>query len=80
MEDRQITHTIDELVDEEHRLRQQAETEGVSPAEQARLTEIEIELDRQWDLLRQRRARRRAGQDPDFVAERDTGTVEGYEQ
>ncbi len=80
MDDRQITHHIDELVDEEHRLRQQAESDGVSDDEQQRLTEIELELDKAWDLLRQRRARRDAGQDPDFSAERNAPIVEGYEQ
>lgn len=80
MDDRQITHHIDELVDEEHRLRTQAQSEGVSREEQQRLTEIEIELDKAWDLLRQRRARREMGQDPDFSAERGAGTVEGYRQ
>lgn len=80
MDDRTITHNIDELMDEEHRLRQQAEGGEVTPEEQARLSELEVELDRLWDLLRQRRARRQAGQDPDWVVERDAGTVEGYRQ
>ena len=39
-----------------------------------------MELDRWWDLLRQREARRSAGLDPDEASMRDAGTVEGYEQ
>jgi hypothetical protein len=39
---------------------------------------VEVELDRCWDLLRQRRARRSAGQDPDAARARDAATVEGY--
>lgn len=80
MDDRQITHHIDELVDEEHRLRSQAESDSVTREEQQRLKETEIELDKAWDLLRQRRARRETGQDPEFSAERGAETVEGYEQ
>ena len=35
-------------------------------------------LDRFWDLLRQRRALREFGRDPDEASTRDEGTVEGY--
>jgi len=45
-----------------------------------RLAAIEVELDRCWDLLRQRRALRSAGADPDDAAVRDSATVEGYLQ
>ncbi|HEX2374478.1 MAG TPA: DUF2630 family protein, partial [Actinomycetota bacterium] len=45
-----------------------------------RLHEVEIQLDQCWDLLRQRRARRDAGQDPDSASVRPEGTVEGYLQ
>jgi len=37
-----------------------------------------VELDRQWDLLRGRRARREAGEDPDAVQMRSAETVESY--
>ncbi len=33
-----------------------------------------------WDLLRQRRAKRNAGQDPETAEQRSAGTVEGYLQ
>ena len=80
MDDPQISHDITSLVEEEHKLRRQAESEGVTDEEQARLRWLEVELDRLWDLLRQRRARRETGQDPDAAYERDAGTVEGFQQ
>jgi hypothetical protein len=39
-----------------------------------------VALDQCWDLLRQRRAKRHAGQDPDQAHVRDASTVEGYQQ
>jgi hypothetical protein len=39
-----------------------------------------VEIDRSWDLLRQRRARRRAGEDPNRAVERPAQVVEGYSQ
>jgi hypothetical protein len=44
------------------------------------LQAVEVELDRCWDLLRQRRALREAGSDPDAAHARDANTVEGYLQ
>jgi hypothetical protein len=41
---------------------------------------VSVELDRCWDLLRQRRARRSAGQNPDEAHARDGETVERYLQ
>jgi hypothetical protein len=52
----------------------------VSAAERARLKTLEEHLDQLWDLLRQRRARRDAGLDPDDATERDASVVEGYRQ
>jgi len=81
MADEQISDRIEALVQEEHELLDRGGTEhGLDPAGHARLEEIRIELDRYWDLLRQRRARRRAGQDPDDASPRDAGTVERYLQ
>ena len=40
---------------------------------------VRVELDRYWDLLRQRRAREEFGNDPEVVSLRDEATVEGYE-
>lgn len=80
MDDAAIARHIGELAEEEHRLESSHGAEGLSDDELARLKEIEVSLDQCWDLLRQRRARRSAGQDPDLAAERPEGTVEGYQQ
>jgi len=75
MDDAEILTFIQKLVDEEHALR--SEGEGV---DRERLDSIEKMLDQCWDLLRQRRARREFGDDPNAAATRDAGTVEGYQQ
>ncbi|ETK35967.1 DUF2630 family protein [Microbispora sp. ATCC PTA-5024] len=81
MKDNEILGQIKELVDEEHGLRQRlAAGELTSEEEHARITYIEESLDRCWDLLRQRRARRDAGEDPDFAAPRPVSEVENYQQ
>src|SRR3954453_1995559 len=79
MDDTRVTNHIEELVAEEHRLLEaHAEGDGLGPEEHARLERVRVELDKYWDLLRQRRARERAGLDPDDASLRDEGTVEGY--
>ena len=80
MDDRQVLDRIGALVEEEHTLESQAIGEGLDQHEQARLHEVEVQLYQCWDLLRQRRARRDAGQDPDTAHVRPEGTVEGYLQ
>jgi Protein of unknown function (DUF2630) len=80
MDDRQVMDRIGALVEEEHTLERQATGAGLDEAQQARLRELEVQLDQCWDLLRQRRARRDAGQDPDAASVRPGGTVEGYLQ
>jgi hypothetical protein len=80
MDDRQVLDRIGALVSEEHTLERRATGYGLDEAQQARLREVEVALDQCWDLLRQRRARRDAGQDPDTAAVRPEGTVEGYLQ
>jgi hypothetical protein len=80
MDDRDITHRIGELVDEEHALYERAEADGLDAAGHARLRSLEVALDQCWDLLRQRRARRAAGQDPDAAQVRDATTVARYRQ
>jgi len=78
--DSEITNSIDELVKEEHRL-WDAESRGeAGEAERRRLAEIKVELDRCWDLLRQRRALEEFGLDPSAAAARDENVVEGYQQ
>jgi len=80
MDDKQVMNRIGALVEEEHTLERQAVGDGLDETQQARLHEVEVALDQCWDLLRQRRARRNAGQDPDAAAVRPEGTVEGYLQ
>lgn len=81
MADEKVSERIESLVQEEHELLERGGTEhGLDEAGHARLEAIRVELDRYWDLLRQRRARRRAGQDPDGASPRDADTVEHYLQ
>ena len=77
--DQSVADHIEGLVAEEHKLLERGGAEGgLKPDEHARLEEVRVELDRLWDLMRQRRALRNAGQDPDDASERDAGTVENY--
>jgi hypothetical protein len=71
---------IQALAAEEHALRDRESHGQISESDRLRLAEIELELDQSWDLLRQRRARRDAGLDPDQAQPRDIDTVEGYRQ
>ena len=80
MKDDEIISTIDNLVAEEHQLREQHEQSPLSEADLGRLRVVEQSLDQCWDLLRQRRARREFGQDPDQAAARSPNVVEGYRQ
>lgn len=80
MNDIDIVHQIGELAEEEHRLERSHEGEELSERELERLHDIEVTLDQCWDLLRQRRARRAAGLDPDEVAVRPEEVVEHYRQ
>ncbi|HEX3734645.1 MAG TPA: DUF2630 family protein [Solirubrobacterales bacterium] len=80
MDDQQVLSRIDELVKEEERLLHRHEgEEALSPAEHARLEDLKVQLDQAWDFLRQRRALRQYGENPDEASTRDAGTVEGYE-
>ncbi|MFC4944878.1 DUF2630 family protein [Pseudonocardia sp. GCM10023141] len=80
MDDGELHKRIDELVTEEHRLERSHIGQGLSDAEKRRMEELGVQLDRYWDLLRQRDARRRAGLNPDTAAERSADVVEGYRQ
>jgi hypothetical protein len=80
-EDQAILDRIDELTQLERELdARSVEDDGLSADDEVRLRELGIERDQQWDLLRQRRARREAGLDPGAATLRDPRTVEGYEQ
>jgi Protein of unknown function (DUF2630) len=84
MSDENIAGRIEQLVAEEHQLRtrEQADSKDSAAleADRDRLQAVEVELDRCWDLLRQRRALRGAGADPDDAHVRDAETVERYLQ
>jgi Protein of unknown function (DUF2630) len=71
---------IDELVDEEKKLRAAHRGQGLVGDDRRRLELIERQLDQLWDLLRQRRAREEFGDDPDAAQERSVNDVEGYLQ
>lgn len=76
MNDKDVLGQIHELVEEEHQLRQA----GGSDEERARLATVEQQLDQCWDLLRRRRAREDAGQDPNAERVRPRSEVESYLQ
>jgi hypothetical protein len=81
MDDLQLVQRINELAEEEHRLeRSHAAGEGLSDDDAKRLRDLEVALDQCWDLLRQRRARREFGQDPDSAKARSEDVVEHYQQ
>jgi hypothetical protein len=84
MSDESIAARIERLVTEEHDLRAREQADSPNPAaletDKERLRAVEVELDRCWDLLRQRRARRDAGTDPEQAQVREAETVERYLQ
>jgi hypothetical protein len=84
MDDESILGRIESLVNEEHALLDREEGDAVDSealaGDRQRLERVSVELDRCWDLLRQRRALRNAGQDPDEAQARDVDTVEKYLQ
>jgi hypothetical protein len=80
MNDAEIVHQIDQLVGEEHRLERDHGERELTEQERSRLDQIEVQLDQCWDLLRQRRARRHAGQDPGEAQVRSGDVVEHYQQ
>ena len=74
--DQSVLDHIKQLADEEHRLYERGE---LNDEERERLRTINVALDQYWDLLRQRRAKREFGQDPDEAEIRRPGIVETYE-
>ncbi len=75
--DQLVLGHIDGLVKEEERLYGQRE---LTDEDRNRLAKIKIELDQYWDLLRQRRALREFGRDPEQAKVRPADVVEDYEQ
>ena len=76
-DDAPVLNHIDRLVKEEERLYAQNE---LADEDRRRLEALKVELDQCWDLLRQRRARREFGGNPDEVTTRDPSIVENYRQ
>jgi Rad3-related DNA helicase len=79
VDERDVLGRIRELVEAEHQLRERVgRGELSSDDEHTQLTSLEQQLDQCWDLLRQRRARAAAGQDPGDARVRPVDEVEGY--
>lgn len=78
--DAELRSRIEAMVTEERELLEAGEAQGPDDQRHARLAELKVELDRCWDLLRQREAREEFGLDPDAASVRDADTVEDYEQ
>jgi exonuclease VII small subunit len=80
VDDETILELIERLSNEEQELEESHRGEPLSKAQRDRLQDVEVQLDQAYDLLRQRRARRTAGQDPDEASVRPEGVVENYLQ
>ena len=84
MNDAELLNRIESMVEEEQSLlgRETADAanDEAIAADRDRLAQLQVSLDRCWDLLRQRRALRDAGEDPDQAQIRDANTVENYRQ
>ena len=78
MTDEQVLARINELAHEEHELFERDSNGAGNDQDRERLQQLKVLLDQAWDLLRQRRARRAAGLDPDDAQMRDPKTVEDY--
>ncbi len=76
-EDQNVLGHIDQLVKEEESLYAKNELTG---DERQRLDKLKVKLDQCWDLLRQRRALREFGDDPNKAKVRPANIVENYEQ
>jgi hypothetical protein len=80
MNDDEIREAIDKGVAEEHELRTRHQHGPMDASDAQRLRELSESRDQCWDLLRQRRARREFGFDPDNVDARDPETLRHYRQ
>ena len=77
MDEKEILTRIHALVDEEHGLRGGTDH---TDDQRARMQELEVQLDQCWDLLRQRRAKRQYGENPEEAEARPATEVESYLQ
>ena len=80
MDDSQIHGKIEQLVEEEHELWNRESAGAADERDRQRLQELRVSLDQCWDLLRQRRALRESGRNPDAADVRQPEVVEHYEQ
>jgi len=80
MDDPQIHDSIEQLVSEEHELWERESTGNATDDDRRRLKAVQVSLDQCWDLLRQRRALRNAGLDPESAEARPADIVERYWQ
>ncbi len=80
MNDQDVLSHIEALVAAEHTLLDAAEASPLGPEDRAKLADINVQLDRYYDLLRQRRAREEFAQDPQSAHLRAGDTVEKYLQ
>lgn len=81
MRDVAVFDHINALSNEEEQLFASAsDGKGLTTEATQRLAEIKVELDRCYDLLHQREARRAAGLDPDEAEIRTEAVVEHYQQ
>jgi hypothetical protein len=80
MDDSQVHTTIEQLIAEEHELWEREAAGNATESDQQRLGELKVSLDQCWDFLRQRRALREAGRDPEAADVRRPEVVEHYEQ
>jgi hypothetical protein len=80
MEDAQVHSSIEQLIAEEHDLWEREAAGNATEADKQRLESIKVSLDQCWDYLRQRRALREAGREPDAASVRSPEVVETYEQ
>ncbi|WP_090583884.1 DUF2630 family protein [Arthrobacter sp. ov407] len=83
MDNQDILERIKALVEEEHGLREGSQAAGAGAGAGApdilRLQQVEEQLDQCWDLLRQRRAKKDYGENPDEAEVRPVSEVEGYQ-
>ena len=80
MDDSQVHGTIEQLVAEEHELWEREAAGNGTESDRQRLRELKVSLDQCWDLLRQRRAKRQYGDNPDEAHVRSADVVEHYQQ
>lgn len=77
MQDKEVIDKIENLLEEENKLHAK---NNLSRIEKGKLDKLKVDIDRYWDLLRQRRALREFGNDPDKAKLRGSDTVENYKQ